>query len=77
MTPAVELVDFATRYKLRTGKLPTGKLPTAMPATQDEVQLFEVTCARTPSNSIERIPQFMGIDLYPCTDAMQRRRSLK
>jgi hypothetical protein len=70
MTPAVELVDFATRYKLRTGKLPA-----AMPVTNAEAELFDATCDET--SSIQSVPQFMGIDLYPCTDAMQRRQSLK
>jgi hypothetical protein len=72
MTPAVELVDFATRYKLRTGKLPS-----AMPATQDEVLLFDRSGTETPPASAERVPQFMGIDLYPCSDATQRRDSLR
>jgi len=71
MTPAVELVDFATRYKLRTGKLPA-----AMPATQEEVRQingYDAT-ADEPSTGV---PQFMGIDLYPCNDAEQRRESLR
>ncbi len=72
MTPAVELVDFATRYKLRTGKLPT-----AMPATDDEVRLFYNPKVGIPPTPSARVPQFMGIDLYPCPDAPQRRQSLK
>jgi len=72
MTPAVELVDFATRYKLRTGKLPT-----AMPVTQDEVVLFDQPDTGIPAATAESVPQFMGIDLYPCPDAMQRRKSLQ
>ncbi len=49
------------------------------PVTQDEAQLLN---GRTPAGSSAEdtaapIPQFMGIDLYPCTDAMQRRKSLR
>jgi len=68
MTPAVDLVDFATRYKLRTGKLPA-----AIPATQDEVQML-----KPPASAGDApVPQFMGIDLYPCNDAELRRDSLR
>lgn len=72
MTPAVELVDFATRYKLRTGKLPA-----AMPATMDEVRLIHSYGGRSFEGIPAVVPQFMGIDLYPCTDAMERRDSLR
>lgn len=72
MTPAVELVEFATRYKLRTGKLPA-----AMPATHDEVRQIS-GCRPRPSDEPQAaVPQFMGIDLYPCPDACRRRDSLR
>ncbi|MGH8045933.1 MAG: hypothetical protein ACREKL_01690 [Chthoniobacterales bacterium] len=70
MTPAVELVDFATRYKLRTGKLPA-----AIPATQDEVRMLNTPA--TDGDPAAPVPQFMGIDLYPCNDATERRESLQ
>jgi hypothetical protein len=72
MTPAVELVDFATRYKLRTGKLPA-----AMPATLDEVRLINGYPRSPAADTPATVPQFMGIDLYPCDDATQRRESLR
>jgi hypothetical protein len=72
MTPAVEIVDFATRYKLRTGKLPS-----AIPATEDEVHLINGDSAPLAGEPAAAVPQFMGIDLYPCKDAEQRRESLR
>jgi hypothetical protein len=72
MTPAVELVEFATRYKLHTGKLPA-----AMPATHEEVRLINHSAATPTDEPSRAVPQFMGIDLYPCSDAGQRRESLR